>query len=306
MSSASEPMGGGVAKLPLRETIKLSYSSYFNNFGDVLRISWLWLALVVPLMGAASWLQLSWMAGAMANLKRSGPLPPDAPPMPPLPVVTMLLGGAAPIAVLLATLSIAVAWHRRMILDECPGVSGSNLMSGNVWRYAGAAMAVGLLALLPIGVIALPMFLVMGFVSPGVAQAPMPPQVPVLAAALFIGYIAAIAIGLRLILLLPARAAGDMALTFRQAWERTRGNTWRLLWGTVATTVPLGIVGVAVIAAVLGFPNADLMKLDGPAFKSYAERMAVANVVMAAFFLLILPIGIGFLSHAYRHFFPQA
>ena len=116
----------GAAKLPLWDTICLSYSSYFRNFPDVLRISWLWLAVVTPLWGIMSLLIFSWMAGLMADLKR-GPSPQIPTHMVSMPVETIPLGPAAVLALMLAGLSIAVAWHRRVILGEHPGFSGSNV-----------------------------------------------------------------------------------------------------------------------------------------------------------------------------------
>jgi hypothetical protein len=35
-------------------------------------------------------------------------------------------------------------------------------------------------------------------------------------------------------------------------------------------------------------------------------RMTVMSTMVTAYYLLTLPIGIGFLSHAYRHFFHEA
>ena len=37
--------------------------------------------------------------------------------------------------------------------------------------------------------------------------------------------------------------------------------------------------------------------------EDFAARMTAVSTVFAVYYLLILPIGIGFLSHAYRHFF---
>ena len=79
-----EPQAANPSKLPLWDTICLSYSTYFNNFLDVLRISWLWMLVGVPLLGYASWQQMSWMA-------KSIDLKPGIPP-PPVPTQTLQLG----------------------------------------------------------------------------------------------------------------------------------------------------------------------------------------------------------------------
>jgi hypothetical protein len=40
--------------------------------------------------------------------------------------------------------------------------------------------------------------------------------------------------------------------------------------------------------------------------RTFAECFAATGAIWTVYYLLILPIGIGFLSHAYRHFFrPQ-
>jgi hypothetical protein len=118
-------------KLPLWETIRLSYSTYFHNFTDVLRISWLWLAVATPLMGTMTW-QFSSMAGLMADMKR-GPSPQIPTHIVSRLVETIPLGLAAGLVLMLAGLSIAVAWHRRIILGERPGFSGSNVATKNLW-----------------------------------------------------------------------------------------------------------------------------------------------------------------------------
>jgi hypothetical protein len=49
-----EVEGSAGAKLPLWPTIRLSYTSYFRHFGDVLRISALWLSLMAVLNAGIS------------------------------------------------------------------------------------------------------------------------------------------------------------------------------------------------------------------------------------------------------------
>ena len=300
MSGEAGSAGGGMAKLPLWETIRLSYASYFGNFGDVLRISWLWIVVTAPLMGLASWLEYSWMARAIDDLKRDGTLPPDAPPAPPLPVAMHGIGLAASVIFVLALLSIAVAWHRRLILDERPGFSGSNVTSWTLWWYLGAILLVLLIGVLPLLLMGDGVFYLMH------ADALMGPPPRMVFALMFGVLIAVFAVLARLLLVLPARATGDNGVTIRDTWMTTRGNTWRLALGLAATVVlPLFLVRV-LLAGMAGFPAADLLKLEVPAFKLFAERGAAANMAGVAFYLLILPIGIGFLSHAYRHFFPRA
>ena len=284
-------------KLPLGDTIRLSYTTYVSGFGDVLRASWLWIAIATPLFAYASWKQFQWMAILMANLKKGMPPPPDMPVTMSTPAEVMLAGGASKLLLFLAGLSIAVAWHRRMILGEHPGTSGANLFSANLWRYAGMGIALMLCAAIPPLLIAIPIFLY-GPLAPGGFGPPAPQQFaflfPLMPAAMLIAYF----LLLRLIPLLPARAAGDLALTWRDTWTRTHGNVWRLFWGLAACTVPPALLMFAVSLGITGFPSFDMFTRPG-----FAERMAVANALFVAYYLLSLPIVIGFLSHAYRHFF---
>src|ERR1700731_2188164 len=131
MSVAEGPPDLPYPKLPFWDAVSLSYSTYFRHFIDALRASWIWLIVGGVLTGFASWQQWSWMATAMANLKPG--LPPETTEM----AVLLSLGN---IVLLLAGVSIAVAWHRLMILDERPGFSGSNVATGNLWRYVAMAI----------------------------------------------------------------------------------------------------------------------------------------------------------------------
>jgi hypothetical protein len=88
----------------------------------------------------------------------------------------------------------------------------------------------------------------------------------------------------RLTLLLLAQAIGDTGLTLKQTWSRTRGNAWRLFWGSVVTGVPPGLVLRIVIWFLIRPP------LPGEAFDE--------DVTATITDLLFLPIWIDFLSHA--------
>jgi hypothetical protein len=290
MSLTDFPRDLPYPKLPFWDAVGLAYSSYFGNFVAVLRASWLWLVVVAGLTAFAGWQQWSWMASAMANL---GPgLPP--PELPKSSEMAVLLG-LANILILLGGVSIAVAWHRLMILDEQPGLSGSNVVTKNLWRYIVMAIALFLTLFLPMIAIMLPTFYFLLPASGGRTSLPPGFLVPFL---FFVAYLVGIAIMLRLTLLLPARAIGNTDLTFRETWNRTRGNTWRLFWGMVVTTIPPVLIAEIGFLLIFGVP--------GPAnFASgdFVTRMTTSSAVFTAYYLLIVPIGIGFLSHAYRHFF---
>jgi hypothetical protein len=288
MSLAEGRQGQPYPKLPFWDTVGLSYSTYFSNFIDALRASWLWLIVAAALTAVASWSQWSWMADVMANAK-AGFRPQLA-----RPFETVLLGNLDNVILLLAGVSIAVAWHRRMILNEQPPFSGINIVTKNLWRYIVNAVALFFIMFLPMAI----------FVLPGILLfAPRPETTPSLIFFLqipiaFAAYGAGLAIATRLTLLLPARAIGNTNLTFTQAWNRTRGNVWRLLWGIAATTIPPMIIIQIAVLAKIGFTGrGSLGGLD------FAAQMTALSALYVTYYLLVLPISIGFLSHAYRHFF---
>ncbi|HEY2136084.1 MAG TPA: hypothetical protein VGH49_09360, partial [Xanthobacteraceae bacterium] len=106
---------------------------------------------------------------------------------------------------------------------------------------------------------------------------------------------------LRLSLLLPARAIGNLGLTFKETWIATRGNTWRIFWGIVASTLPPVLIAQIAVVTSVGLPRIEMF-----ANEAFIGRMTVISTNLMVFYLLVLPIGIGFLSFSYRHFFERA
>lgn len=279
---ASEPL----PKLPLRNTISLSYSTYFRDFIDALRASWLWMLISAATTAVTTWHQWAAIMAAQSGAASHPYRLPQA-----------IMGfGYLNIAILwLACVSIAVAWHRLLILGEHPGFSARNIVTKDVWRYVGMGLAIGLMCFLPIAVVAFPVF---GFLRYAQSAGAGSPWFVLALLLIFVGYTIGLAAGLRLILLLPARAVGDLNLTFKQAWNYTRGNTWRLFWGIMATTFPLLLL-MEIALTLVGpgpFPRNGVLDSD------FVMRLTAMNTIVTVYYLLILPVGIGFLSHAYRHF----
>jgi hypothetical protein len=193
----------------------------------------------------------------------------------------------------LAGVSIAVAWHRYITLCEHPRFSGSNVGTKNFWRYVGAiVIAIYQIVILPGLAVGLPMFLLLA-----------PARGEMLVKYLIYAYLVAVffAVALRLSLLLPARAVGDLGLTFIDAWNATRGNTWRIFWGIAACTMLPMLLAVPIQIALVGFPTSPGMF----ASQAFVSRMTVTSTMVIVYYLLILPIGIGFLSHSYQYFFKR-
>jgi hypothetical protein len=285
-------------KLPLWNTICLTYATYFRDFLDVLATSWLWLILAAVPMGIASWLQFSWFAEVVANAKPGTSSPAQHISN---PTVTVWLPNIANLIVLIAGVSIAVAWHRHIILGERPGLSVSNLATKNLWRYIGVGVAICLIVAVPALIVIVPIFRWLFSASiNGQAHQPFPMFSIIAPIVLLLLYVGGTAVVMRLCLVLPARAVGDSQLTFKAAWKRTRGNIWRLLWGIVACTLPPIVVLEIAVWALIGFPRPEMFSSQ-----AFADRMTIMSMIFVIYYLLITPIGIGFMSYAYQHFFEQ-
>lgn len=289
-----ETAGGRAAlpKLPLRNVIKLSYATYFENFPDVLRIVWVWLLILVPVSGMANWLQASWMSEILA---RAHAQPGTLPPFPSHPILSIAAGYAAGLILLTGGVGIAVAWHRRLILDEPPSFSGSNIVTSNFWRYILTGLSIGLITVLPAFAVG---FVTVLFIAPYTGGEG---RNILMVAVLFVLYAAVFGAFLRLNLLLPANAVGNFDLEFEDSWHATRGNTWRLFWGMLACCVPSLLVVQIMVWLVIGHPSPERFATPG-----FAMKFATLNTLMNAGYLFLLPIAIGFLSHAYRYFFERA
>jgi hypothetical protein len=306
VSPVADHQDASIPKLPLWRTICRAYSIYFDNFLDVLRASWLCIAVAVPLLMITQWIQLSWALKVAADIRRG--LPPQMPFFPlSAPIGMTVLVYAAGSLALLAGVSIAVAWHRHIILGERPRLSGSNVATISFWRYVVVGLAIFLIAFVPLLILLLIAFLLLA--SFAAAGGPYhPPEFPILWFSLFLLlYLVAMVIMLRLILLLPARAAGNWSPTFRDSWNRTRGNTWRLFWGLVACIVPPGLliqIVSLIIFAFNGVPGPA--RIGVPIDDVFVTRFTAIGAVLWAFYLLTTPIAVGFLSFSYLHFFERS
>lgn len=254
----------------------------------MLRASWLWLLLVALLIGGGGWLQWAEVVQTIAELRANG-----LRVMPAMPLVIMLPLFAGHIAMMLASASIPVAWQRRIVIVEIPKFCGSNLATKDLWRFVGIYFAVCLMSILPVIIVAVVMVIGLQQLGPD-----LPSILPF--AAMTIAFAVTVLIMMRLIVLLPARAIGDVTLTFRETWQRTRGNAWRLFWGIAACTVVPAIPIYIVYFAILPDIN------PSPVFSDPAlARMMAGMTVISMLSLLMMPILFGFLSHAYQHFFEQ-
>lgn len=282
MSAIVDASEASVVKLPLWQTIRLSYATYFEHFGDGLRIIALWLPLVAILAAIGGFMQ----AVLLAELTAS--------PRPQIdvsqPVHLLMLGDALNLLLTIAAVSSAVAWHRLLLLKEPPSAGRRNIGTRHFWRYVGVGLLICVIAAIPLAIVLFPMAIFNLLPAAGSLPAAE-------IAAIALAYLVSIVLMLRLGLLLPARATGNLALSFKEAWLRTRGNLWRLFLGIVACALPPFLVVKIVFIALTIVPFGSGL---------YLLQWAAASAVALCCWLLLWPLWVNFLSHAYRQLVPAA
>ena len=219
-------------KLPPMTALEFAISNSFRHFFFGLRCAILWLIVLLPFLAAAYYFGFS---NGTPDFKA---LPPPA----------MASFAALSVAALLATISIAVNWHRRLILAEQPRHLGWVRLNWVVWRY----LLVFLFISLVIGAVATAIFAVLTYAVPRLE--------PTLAAAAKpVGIGASVLLGLfglftwyRLSTLLPSVAVGDKDYTLSRAWKSTRSNRMRFLGFSFWLLFSLAIAGGIGAAAFFG------------------------------------------------------
>ena len=212
------------------------------------------------------------------------------------PWITLAVVYLPPAVFFLSMLSIAVGWHRLVLLNEKP--AGLYLkLDRQVGRYILALMAMGLVIWLITIALAIPAIPALYFLL-GTDPAKWTSVGITAAAAIGIAvYMALVLVASRIVIALPARAIGQR-MKFREALAVTRGNSWRILGGTLLIAVP-SVVLNAIMNLLLDFqvrmPSGDLNWLG---IIGFLLAMALALATLVALTL----VSTSFLSRAYRFF----
>jgi hypothetical protein len=283
MSAVVDASDAPVTKLPLWQTIRVSYATYFQHFGDALRIAALWLPPVAILATIGGWLQATPLmeVAAIPQVKIEASQP----------IHLLMLGYALNLLLAVAAISSAVAWHRLLLLGEQPTArSGRNIGTRFYWRYVGVTVLIAVIATIALVVVLVPMAAL--DLLPAAGSTP-----PVEIAVIALTYVVSVMLMLRLSPLLPARAIGNVTLSLKDAWRRTRGNLWRLFLGILACTIPPFLLVKIIFIALTIIPIGGGI---------YLMQWAAASAIALCCWLLLWPIWVGFLSHAYRQLVPVA
>ncbi len=135
---------------------------------------------------------------------------------------------------IVATSSIALSWHRYILLDEAPASVPPFRMDALVWRYLGRSCFIGAVSIAPLIAIAL-----LSEVSPAV----------LLPIWLALG-LAVITVLVRLSTSLVATAVGRNDFSLKSALIATRGNMVRILF-LIALTALVEVILLLVLALPL-------------------------------------------------------
>lgn len=260
-------------KLPVIETVAASYRFFFTHLGRFLFVTLGW-------AGAVFVLGFALIAGAEALMQSAAD--PAADPNQTLPILE-LVGAILALIIILAGFAIVVAWHRLIIGKRAPKPS----RFGTALLYAGRLFlltAIAPAAFVLLGV--LPATIVRRLDLAADLKAQLAPAFMVL------GVLIAIAITVRLSLVLPATAVRDSSLTFVNAWRLTRGNALRMLAGTLLATGPYALFTLVQEFYLRSEPDIE-------------ENSALTLTILGVTLLLTIAGGLiqaGFLSFAYLFF----
>jgi hypothetical protein len=205
------------------EAIEFAIAAVFRHFFFGLGLALSWLVLLSPLIA------LAWFAAFRNGVPEFKALPPAA------------MAGLALLAlgVLLASFSIAVNWHRRVLLGETPRRLQWVRLDGVMWRYVLGF----LLILIVLGLYAGAAFGITTLATPALEPQLGPAARP-------LGIVFAVLLGLsalftfyRLSSWLAAIAVQDRDYTLKAAWTATRKNRLAYLGFTFWLLFTLAIAG---------------------------------------------------------------
>ncbi len=277
-----------VAKLPVWTTTRACYALVFANLRAFVRISWLWVLVMIPVYAAIHW--LNW------TITQSSQAWPDDWRRTTVEILVALL----PELIFLS--SIAVAWHQFILRDAAPRTNHYLTVNRTVVVYAALVL---LVFFIPLAVIIFPLAAASAYLlasTPDIEAQVL--DIPGLNIALtmvnlavfftFAGAIAVASIALRCCLKFPALAL-KRPMTLIESWRLTRGNTLRLALTSFLCSLPTWIFLVAWLTFT--WDDAPIRPLQ-----SYIVRETLFSFGYA----IPTIFGVTLFSLAYRHFVDQA
>ena len=238
-----------------------------NNLAFAFHVSWPWMLVLLPIIIGTQIYALSHM-----------PLSPTD-----IPVGFLVVSIVAGLSQAIAFASIAVNWHRYVLLDEIPHGAQRLRIDTTVWRYFGNIILMVLILMacaLPLGVL----ILILAYTM---REASLFLVIPFYIAAA----LAAFSASYRLSIKLPAIALGRRDFGFREAYSISAGNFWQMLgFGMLLVLVA---ISVGLVSAGIGFVTGAMGGNPGLA-------LGVAIQLVAQWAMTIL--GITGLTSLYGYF----
>jgi hypothetical protein len=223
-------------KLPVMAAFSHAFRSTTNNLAFAFHASWPWMAVLLPVL----------IAGNLYVFAETGGDPEQQTPG------SIAASIAIGVISMLSFASIAVSWHRYVLLDEMPEGIKRLRVDGTVWRYFGNVLLISVLIGLAGGAAAL-LFVFFTYITAGVgAIVAIPGIIALLLCAIMAFY--------RLGVKLPSIALERHDFSLTDAWRITAGNFWQMV-GLGILYFLLGAAAALVIAAIgylLGMLGATL------------------------------------------------
>ena len=214
-------------KLPVFKALGHAIRSTTDNIGFAFHISWPWMLLLLPLNLAIN-----------LYLAFNGMQDPQN-----LSAQSFLLIIPLAIASIVAYCSIAVNWHRYVLLDEVAEGWQRLRIDSLMWRYIGNAILVGLILIAGGIVAALALSIIGWSLSATVGEAALIVIVPGVIALYAYAFVSAY----RLAIKLPSVALGRNDFFMGDAWRATAGNFWRILGLILLFFICLVLVALAML-----------------------------------------------------------
>lgn len=266
------------SRFPLGRTVEKAYLLTLRGTPTFLTLAWKWLLVaIIPACAAYEW----YVAPRFQQMHKEMLDKPLS-----LPVhLTNEIGLASAVLSFVVSIpmaSIAVGWHRWILRQQQPTPPDTLRFDPTVWRYWGWIVAFSVLLFLP----SIPQLTLWREESVTLHE--------MVALRYWVPFIVLLLIGVnipRLSVTLPGIALQNPEATLFQTLRRTRGNTFKLFFGSALAVAPL--------AMLASFGNSALSYVGSEAvhFASHLF-MALARVAASV-------IALTFLSLSYRHFYEQ-
>lgn len=229
-------------KLPVTRALGHAIKSTTDNIGFAFHISWPWMLLLLPLNVAVN-----------LYLVFNGMQDPQN-----LAAQAFLLIVPLAIASVVAYCSIAVNWHRYVLLDEVAEGWQRLRVDSLMWRYIGNAILIGLIMIVG-GFVAV---LIFGLVGWGLGAAVGEASLIVIMPSVIALYAYALVSAYRLAVKLPSVALGRSDFFMRDAWLATAGNFWQILGLLLLFVICVLLVGLAMLLVTYLFGQLGTLGLS--------------------------------------------